>query len=145
MNIWVSELSCKTYVKEYRVSTSKKFEVVSLTHIAEEVVIDSGIKEGILHIFLPHATAALITNEYEPRIVRDYIEWIIRNIPPEGDWEHNRIDNNAHAHIASALIGSSRTYPIIEGTLVKGTWQELLLVELDGPRRRRVIFQIIGC
>ncbi len=141
----VIRLSRNTFAKEFRVSTSRRFEVVPIMHLAEEALKESGIKNGILHAFLPHATAALITNEYEPRVARDYLKWLRTYVPPEADWEHNMIDNNAHAHIASALIGSSRTYPVINGRIVRGTWQELMLLELDGPRNRRVIIQIIGC
>lgn len=106
---------------------------------------ESGIRNGICLVFVPHATAAIIANEYEPNIVSDYIELIRQVFKPDYEWRHNRIDNNAHAHLASAVIGPSRIFPVREGRIVRGTWQEILLVELDGPRpRRRVIVEVMG-
>lgn len=137
---------CNVYTRKFSVSSRKEFEVIPITEYVYEVVRESGIKEGMVHVFVPHATAAIIANEYEPRIVRDYIKWIERYVPKEAGWQHNLIDNNAHAHIASALIGPSRTFPVVNGELVRGTWQEIMLLELDGPRSRRsVIVQVIGC
>ncbi|RLG89027.1 MAG: YjbQ family protein [Thermoprotei archaeon] len=136
---------CKVYSEEFYVSTKNRFEVVNISSKVEEVVRKSGISNGIALVFLPHATAALIANEYEPRIVSDYIEWVKKNIPPDAPWRHNEIDNNAHAHIASAIIESSRIFPVINGRLVRGTWQEIMLLELDGPRNRRVVVQVLGC
>jgi len=136
---------CKVYSEEFYVSTKNRFEVVNISSKVEEVVRKSGISNGIALVFLPHATAALIANEYEPRIVSDYIEWVKKNIPPDAPWRHNEIDNNAHAHIASAIIESSRIFPVINGRLVRGTWQEIMLLALDGPRNRRVVVQVLGC
>jgi len=135
----------RVYGEDFYVRTSKRFEVVRITDRVEDVVRASGIRNGLVLVYLPHATAALIANEYEPRIVSDYIEWIRKNIPPEAPWRHNEIDSNAHAHIASAFISSSKVFPLINGELVRGTWQEILLLELDGPRNRRVLVEVLGC
>ena len=136
---------CKVYTKVLKVSSDRRFQVIKITSLVEKVVLESGIKEGLVHVFVPHATAAVITNEYEPRIVDDYIEWVVKNIPPNYRWRHNEIDNNAHAHIASALIGPSRTFPVANNGLVRGTWQEIMLLELDGPRSaRKVVVEVIG-
>ncbi len=129
----------------FHVQTRSRFEVVRITGNVEEIVRESGIREGFALVFVPHATAALILNEYEPRIVEDYITWIKRVVPPGGGWRHDEVDSNAHAHIASAFIGQSRVLPVSEGILVRGTWQEVLLLELDGPRRRTVVVEVIGC
>lgn len=129
----------------FYVRTSRRFEVVRITNRVEDIVRSSGIRNGLVLVYLPHATAALIANEYEPRIVSDYIEWVKKNIPPEAPWRHNEIDSNAHAHIASAFISSSRIFPLINGELVRGTWQEILLLELDGPRNRKIVVEVLGC
>lgn len=106
---------------------------------------ESGIRNGICLVFVPHATAAIIANEYEPRIVADYIELVKQLFKPEYPWKHNSIDNNAHAHLASAIIGPSRIFPVKDGRLVRGTWQEILLIELDGPRsRRKIVIEVMG-
>lgn len=134
----------RVYSEELSIKTEKRFQVVSITNRVEEVVRRSGISEGFCLIFVPHATAALIINEYEPRIVSDYIKWITEVFRPGGGWEHDKIDDNAHAHIASSMIGCSRFLPVTRGSLVRGTWQEVMLVELDGPRVRKVLIQVVG-
>ncbi len=135
----------KVFFKEFTISTSERFQVINITSYVEEAVKESGIRNGICLVFVPHATAAIIANEYEPNIVSDYIELVRQVFKPDYAWRHNRIDNNAHAHLASAIIGPSRIFPVREGRIVRGTWQEILLVELDGPRpRRRVIVEVMG-
>lgn len=117
---------------------------MKITERVEEIVSRSGIRDGLCIIFTPHATAAIILNEYEPRIVEDYIKWIYDIFKPGGGWRHDEIDDNAHAHLASAFIGSGRFIPVNNGSLVRGTWQEIMLVELDGPRDRRIVVEILG-
>ncbi|MEM1786601.1 MAG: secondary thiamine-phosphate synthase enzyme YjbQ [Zestosphaera sp.] len=134
----------KIYSEELSIKSEKRFQVINITSRVEDVVRRSGVSEGFCLIFVPHATAALIINEYEPRIISDYIKWIMEVFKPGGGWEHDEIDDNAHAHIASSMIGSSRFLPVMRGVLVRGTWQEVMLVELDGPRTRRVIIQVVG-
>lgn len=137
---------CEVYVKTFTISTSKRFEALNITHLVEQAVEESRIKNGIVIIHAPHATAAVVLNEYEPRIANDYLEWVRRYVPPGGGWRHDEIDDNAHAHIASAIIGSTRVLPLKDGRLLRGTWQEVILLEFDGPRsRRRVVVEVIGC
>lgn len=135
----------RTYFKEIFLSTKKRIEVIRITELINQVIIESGIKSGMVTVYVPHATAAIIVNEFEPRLADDYVEWIRKYIPIKADWKHNEIDDNAYAHIASAIIGPERTIPLQNGHLVLGTWQEVMLLELDGPRDlRRIIIQVIG-
>ncbi|MEM0453234.1 MAG: secondary thiamine-phosphate synthase enzyme YjbQ [Sulfolobales archaeon] len=135
----------KTYFKELHLSTRKKIEVVRITELVNHVVRESGINTGIVTVFVPHATATIVINEFEPRLSEDYVEWIRRYIPVDAGWKHDEIDDNAYAHIASAIIGPGKIIPLKDGRLVFGTWQEIMLLELDGPRNlRRIIIQIIG-
>lgn len=135
----------KTYLKELRVTTKRKMEVLKITEQVNQVIKESGINDGIVTIYVPHATATVIVNEFEPRIINDYVEWIRRNIPADAGWEHDEIDNNAYAHIASAILGPGKVIPLHKGRLMLGTWQEIMLLELDGPRNfRTVVVQIIG-
>ena len=130
-------------VKELVFSTKKKRELINITSEIQKVLAESKVAEGICLVFVPHATAALLLNEDEEGFKAD-VETLLENWMPEGDWEHNRIDNNATAHLASAFIGQSKAVPIVGGRLQLGTWQEIFLVELDGPRgSRRVIVKII--
>jgi secondary thiamine-phosphate synthase enzyme len=135
----------KTFFKEIKISTSQRLEAINITRYVEEAVRESGIQNGICLVFVPHATAAIIANEFEPGLVDDYIELIKQLFKPDYGWKHNLIDNNAHAHLASAVIGPSRIFPIKNGKLVRGMWQEIILLELDGPRSsRRIIVEVLG-
>lgn len=130
--------------KELVVSTAEKRQLINITSELEKAVAESKVEEGICLVFIPHATAAVLINEDESGLKTD-IENLLGTWIPEGNWQHNAIDDNATAHLASALIGQSKTIPIVGGKLELGTWQEIFLVELDGPRtRRRVVVSIIN-
>lgn len=134
----------KVFFKELRLNTSKTIEVVDLTREVEGAVAESGVANGICLIHAPHATAAIVSNENEAGLLRDIASKLQQDYPRGAGWMHDRIDDNASAHLASAFIGSSRIFPVREGRLVRGAWQNVLFVELDGPRSRRVIVEVLG-
>ena len=135
----------RVYVETIRISTSKRFELIDITHRVEDIVRKSGIKNGMCLVFAPHATAAIVANEHEMGLLQDILEALREHFPPEKSWKHNMIDDNAHAHIASAFIGTDRVFPVLNGELVRGTWQNIFLVEMDGPRSiRQVMVMVIG-
>lgn len=125
-------------IKEIVFSTKKRKELVNITSDIQEIVADSNIKTGICLVFIPHATAAILINEDE-RGLKEDIEKLLDSWIPEINWQHNQIDNNAGAHLASAFIGQSRIIPINNGQLLLGNWQEIFLAELDGPRTSRKV------
>lgn len=125
---------------EFNVSSKKDLELIDITDQVQKCVTKSGVQEGICHVFVRHATAALVVNENaDPNICIDFINALERAIPLHQNYLHDRIDNNAAAHIKSALIGPSESIPIKNGSLNLGTWQSIMLVELDGPRSRRSV------
>ncbi len=136
----------KVYTREIVFSTEKQFQLVDITYEVEKIVEESGVKNGIALVFAPHATAAIIANEHESGLIEDIITKIKELTEPgSSKWKHNIIDDNAHAHLGSALIGADRVFPVINGRLVRGTWQNIFLVEMDGPRsRRHVIVTVVG-
>ena len=134
----------KIHREEFRVETSRRVQVMDITHQIEKIVKESGVKKGICHIFLPHATASIILEEAEPGLMKDIERMIEEKFPRGAGYEHDRIDDNANSHLASGFIGQSRTYPVENGEILRGTWQRPLLVELDGPRTRRVVVTILG-
>ena len=126
-------------MSEFRVRTKHKREMIDLTRRVADVVEESGAGEGICHVYVPHATAAVIVNENDdPNLCTDILDALDRQIPG-GVWRHDRIDDNGAAHIQAAILGPSETVPFAGGRLMLGTWQAIMLVELDGPRERRVI------
>lgn len=130
---------------ELTISTSRSEELVDITDEVASAVGRSGIKEGLVHVFVPHATAGIILNESaDPNIKTDFLNAIERAFPKKAHYLHDRIDQNAAAHIRSAVVGSSLTIPLVRGRMLLGTWQTIMFCEFDGPRSaRRIIVQIL--
>jgi secondary thiamine-phosphate synthase enzyme len=124
-------------METFTVRTSAQQQVVDITEMVEDVVRKSKVMEGTCLIFTPHATAGIILNEAEPNLEQDFLSFFGK-VVPKGNWSHNKIDDNAEAHIKSALFGQGKVVPVSEGRLVRGTWQQIMLLEFDGPRERRI-------
>ena len=123
-------------------STKDPIDLVDLTGKIHEVVRKSGIKNGLIHVFAPHATGVLILTEHEPSLDRDVKDFLEKLVPKHSGYHH---PSNAHAHLRSMLLPPDRTLPIIDGEAVFGTWQSLVFVETDVyPRQRTIIMQAIG-
>jgi len=135
----------KTFAKALTVSTREKYQIIDLTRSIEEIVSMSKVERGLCLVHASHATAAIICNENESGLVQDILRKVREIFPPSAGYLHDRIDDNASSHVASALIGASRAFPVEDGRLVRGTWQNIFLLELDGPRTRRVVnVHIVG-
>ncbi len=134
----------RTWYKEFSFSTRKQKEVVDVTSTIERAVDESGIKNGLLLVQIPHATASLVLNEGESGLKQDLLNKLEELFPAGGGYMHDRIDDNAHSHLKSAVIGSSRVLPVIDGGIVRGTWQNFLIIEEDGPRTRRLAVFMMG-
>ena len=135
----------KTFAKALTVSTREKYQLIDLTRSIEEIVSESEVERGLCLVHASHATAAIICNENESGLVQDILRKVAEIFPPGAGYLHDRIDDNASSHLASALIGASRTFPVEDRRLVRGTWQNIFLLELDGPRTRRVVnVHIVG-
>ena len=134
----------RTWFKEFSFSTRKQREIIDITDQILDAVRKSGIKNGLLIAQLPHATASLVLNENEGGLKQDLLNKLEDFAPVRGGYQHDRIDDNAHAHLKSAFIGSSQVLPIVEGRVVRGTWQNFLVIEQDGPRTRRLVVFVMG-
>lgn len=133
------------YFRELSFSTRKRRELIDITNQVEKIVDESSIRNGICLVYAPHATIAIVVNEREAGLMSDIMTKIERDFSSGIGWLHDKIDDNADAHLASAFIGSSRIFPVINGKLIRGTWQNIFVLELDGPRSiRKVIVEIIG-
>jgi secondary thiamine-phosphate synthase enzyme len=133
------------FAKALAVSTRERYQLVDLTRSIEEIVAESKIEKGLCLVHASHATAAIIAHENESGLVNDVLRKVKEIFPPGAGYLHDRIDDNASSHIASALIGASRAFPVEDGRLVRGTWQNIFLLELDGPRAHRVVnVHIVG-
>ncbi|MEW6593037.1 MAG: secondary thiamine-phosphate synthase enzyme YjbQ [Candidatus Hadarchaeota archaeon] len=134
----------RTWSKDLVISTRKSREILDITDEVLAAVRESKIKNGLLLVQLPHATAALVLNEDEGGLKEDLLNKLEDFAPQRGGYQHDRIDDNAHAHLKSAFIGSSRVLPIVDGRVVRGTWQSFLVIEEDGPRTRKLTVFVMG-
>ena len=137
------------------IDTTKAPEFIDITDKVREFVTESGINSGIAVIYSKHTTCAIRLNENEPLLLEDMADFLSRISPREADYRHNdfsiRTVNmnddecpNGHAHCQHLMLGTSESVPIVNGTLQVGRWQSIFLIELDMPRPRDVIVQIIG-
>jgi secondary thiamine-phosphate synthase enzyme len=123
--------------------TESRIEVIDITSKVREKVRKSGIKEGIALVYSKHTTTAIVVNENESGLKTDILDMLKESIPAAAGYKHDQIDNNADAHLRAILLGNSIAIPVSEGDLELGTWQSILFIELDGPRRRRVGVKVI--
>jgi secondary thiamine-phosphate synthase enzyme len=127
---------------ELTIRTRKTQEMLDITAEVSEIVRHSGVASGFCLVYVPHATAAIVINENaDPNVCQDILDALGRMVP-EGAWRHDRVDNNAAAHIKATILGPSEAIPVREGDLRLGTWQSVMLVEFDGPRDRTVIVEV---
>jgi secondary thiamine-phosphate synthase enzyme len=129
-------------IVELQVRTHARSELQDITSQAQRAVDDSGVKEGICHVFVPHTTAALTLNEnWDPDVRGDLVRALAAMVP---DVPYHHGEGNSPAHLMSTLVGASEALLVSEGRLVLGSWQGLYLAEFDGPRRRRVLLSIVS-
>jgi secondary thiamine-phosphate synthase enzyme len=129
-------------IAELRIRTTTKREMIDLTARVAEVVARADVAEGLCSVYTPHATAAIVVNENDdPNVCVDVLDALDRLIPA-GIWRHDRVDGNAASHIQATILGPGETIPVRDGKLLLGTWQAVMLVELDGPRDRRVVVTV---
>ncbi|BAD86387.1 hypothetical protein, conserved, UPF0047 family [Thermococcus kodakarensis KOD1] len=135
----------KVFTRELRFSTEGEIDLVDITHEVERIVEESGVQNGQVLVFVPGATGAIITIEHESGLLEDFKRALKELIPKGAGYLHDRIDDNAHSHLRASLLGASECFPVVDGRLVRGTWQQIFFVELDvRPRHRRVVVQVIG-
>ena len=124
------------------VQTRNKVQLVDITRDVQKLVADSGVANGVCHIFVPHTTAAVTLNENaDPSVASDIVARFDALVPQDIGYGHT--EGNAPAHIKAATIGAGATVFVEDGILVLGTWQGIFLCEFDGPRKRSVIIKIV--
>jgi len=149
---------------QIEVETRKGIHLHDITSEIESVVKSSGVVDGYVNVLSRHTTTAVCINEAEGRLLDDVRQYLARLAPADHPYLHNDLHlrrgppgwpggdeawraqepENAHSHLLSMLLGNSETVPVVNGELMIGTWQSVMLVELDGPRRRTVGVQAVG-
>ena len=124
------------------VITKQHTEMQDITRLIQKAVTDSGVKEGLCTVFIPHTTAAVTINENaDPDVVKDFTKEINKIVPWEDGYLH--MEGNSAAHLKSSMIGFSEQIIIDKGKLVLGIWQGIYFCEYDGPRHRKVCVKIL--
>lgn len=127
--------------------TAGRNEIRDITGDVRSIVRDSGIADGQVLIFVPGATGALSTVEYEPGLVKDFPLLMEKLIPEKEYYYHNETwgDGNGHSHLRATLVGPSLTVPFENRQLILGTWQQIIFLEFDNkPHHRRIAVQVSG-
>ncbi|HSW80405.1 MAG TPA: secondary thiamine-phosphate synthase enzyme YjbQ [Candidatus Saccharimonadales bacterium] len=124
---------------ELKISTHEKRQLVDITSQISKYVPDKG--SGVVHLFVQHTTCAVTTIDSDPGIDLDLFDFL-SGITPDKQWRHPHNPAHAPAHLLSSIIGPDVTIPFAGGQLLLGTWQRIVLVELDGPRDRNLIVSV---
>jgi len=128
--------------KNVSFTTKGEIDFVDLSEKIQEAVTDSCVRNGLVHVFAPHATGVLILTENDPALLKDIENFLEELAPKSKSYEH---PSNAHSHLRSIMFPPDKTLPIVNGEITFGTWQSLLFVETDiYPRKRTVLIQVMG-
>ena len=132
----------RVYKKTQKFTTKGEIDFIDLSEITQKEVDASEIKNGLVHVFAPHATGILVLTENDDALLSDIKVFLEELTPKHGAYRH---PSNAHSHLRSMLLPPDKTLPVIDGRVEFGTWQSLFFVETDVyPRERTIIIQVIG-
>jgi len=133
--------------KTIHVKTKGEEDIIDIIKQTSKAIESSEIKNGIVTIFVSGSTAALTTIEYEPGLLSDFPKMLERVAPKNIGYGHDQKwhDGNGHSHVRASLLGPSLTIPFSNRNLMLGTWQQIVLLELDTrSRERNLVLQILG-
>lgn len=133
-----SKTSCLNF------ETDKRIDIVRITGEVEKVVEESGVKEGMVLVNPMHITAAVVVNDNESGLHKDYLRTLERLVPYGDNYDHNVGEDNGAAHIWRQLMSHQVVLPITDGKLDLGTWEQIFYFEFDGKRKKRVLVKVIG-
>jgi secondary thiamine-phosphate synthase enzyme len=129
-------------IVQVEVRSSAPRDLIDITSEVEQAIGESGVRHGVCHLFVPHTTAGLTLNEnWDPDVRGDLVRAMAAMVP---DVPYRHGEGNSPAHLMSTLVGASETLLIDGGRLLLGSWQGVYLAEFDGPRRRRLLLQILA-
>ena len=135
------------YSATFEVSTQGFGDVIDVTAQVAASVTESGVRNGIVCIGNPGSTGGITTIEFEPGAVADLKAALEKLAPEKARYRHNDTwdDGNGFAHLRSALVGASQSFPVRDGRVALGTWQQIVLLDFDNrPRRRKLVVTVVG-
>jgi secondary thiamine-phosphate synthase enzyme len=134
--------------KTFSVTSQREGDIIDITPEVKKTVRESTIRDGLIHLFVRHSTAALTTIEFEPGVLSDLKRALSVLAPDDANYAHNTRwgDGNGRSHVKAALVGPSLSIPIEGGNLSCGTWQQIVMLELDvnAGRERTVVCTVTG-
>lgn len=137
-----------THTGRVKVSTRGNAEVLDINDGVARVVAESGIRDGLVCVFVIGSTAGITTTESEPGLLTHDLKAFYERIAPENAfYKHEATwhDDNGHSHVRASSLGPSITVPLVDGRLTLGTWQQIILIDFDTrAREREVVVQIVG-
>jgi secondary thiamine-phosphate synthase enzyme len=137
----------KVITKIVQLKLSKEDDIIDVTKQTSDALRESELNNGIVNVFVAGSTAAVTTIEYEPGLRYDFPKMLSRIAPRDIQYRHDETwhDGNGHSHVRASLVGPSLTIPFSNGALLLGTWQQIVMVEMDTrPRERALTIQILG-
>lgn len=144
----------KVYRKKIEIKSASSVELIDITEKVEEVVSDSGVREGIVLVYSPHTSAGIFVNHNEPMLLQDFTRVLHRLAPIDDRYSHDLFElarksksdgrSNGHSHCKAMLLGTSATLPIEKGHVIITEKQNIFMAEMDGARARDVIVQVMG-
>jgi secondary thiamine-phosphate synthase enzyme len=133
--------------KVVQLRSSKENDIIDVTKQTSDALRESRLNNGIINVFVAGSTAAITTIEYEPGLRHDFPKMLSRIAPVDIQYRHDETwhDGNGHSHVRASLVGPSLTVPFSNGVLILGTWQQIVMLEMDTkPRERVLTIQILG-
>ncbi len=136
----------KSYRKELWFEVPKRRALINITDQVQQALAESEIKEGLCLVNAMHISASVFINDDEPGLHADYEKWLEKLAPekPHSQYQHNRGEDNADAHLKRTIMGRETVVAITDGALDFGPWEQIFYGEFDGMRRKRVLVKIIG-
>ncbi|MHC4986551.1 MAG: secondary thiamine-phosphate synthase enzyme YjbQ [Planctomycetota bacterium] len=132
------------FTTQFNVPTSDRDEMIDITAEVTAVVAESGLRDGLVTVFVSHTTAGVTINENaDPDVIHDVLTALDKAVP----WSqrfYRHCEGNSAAHVKSSMVGCSASVPLIDGRMQFGTWQSIFFCEFDGPRTRKVMVQVMG-
>lgn len=135
------------FQKAFRLGTRGHCDVIDITSQVNRIISESGIRHGIANVSGLGSTLGVTTIEYEPGAVSDLKRALDKIAPPTHDYAHNARwgDDNGYSHLRSALLGTAKSFPVNDGSVSVGTWQQIILCDFDDrPREREVTVTVVG-
>lgn len=144
----------KVYNQKIEIKSTSQIEFIDITDKIEEIIANSGVREGQVLVYSPHTSASIRINHNEPMLIQDFMRVLYRLVPMGDRYSHDLFEigraktsdgrSNGHSHCKNLLLGVSETVPIEKGKMMLTEKQNIFLVELDGARARDIMVQVIG-